>query len=113
MFEHLQHRGVLHLVHFTRAINVPSILVNGLLSRDELVARGLRHSINDLHRFDYLTGAVCLSVSFPNYKMFYRLRQENPTEDWVVLRLKPELVSQKRCAFSYSNAATREIAHAS
>ena len=110
MLSHLQQRSVTHLVHFTKAQNVPSILRNGLLSRDELSARGIAHSINDLHRFDYVTGAVCLSVSFPNYKLFYRLRQEHPTDDWVVLRLRPDVVAHKRCAFSYANAATRSIA---
>lgn len=110
MLSHLKQRGVTHLVHFTRAQNVPSILRNGLLSRDDLDARGLAHSINDPHRFDYVTCATCLSVSFPNYKMFYRLRQEHPEVDWVVLRLRSELVAQKRCAYSYANAATRDIA---
>jgi len=113
MFSYIQERGVQHLVHFTRANNVPSILRHGLLSRDELEARGISHCINDPYRFDYLTNAVCLSISFPNYKLFYRLRQENPEEDWVVLRLRPELLDEKRCAFSYSNAAAREIAHVS
>lgn len=111
MFSHIQRRGVKHLVHFTRMSNVPSILRNGLLSRDELTARGITHRINDFNRFDYLTNAVCVSVSFPNYKMFYRLRQEHPEEDWAVLRLRAELIDPKRCAFSYSNAATREIAN--
>jgi hypothetical protein len=111
MLSHLQQRGVTHLVHFTKAQNVPSILRYGLLSRDELAAREITHAINDPHRFDYVTGAICLSVSFPNYRMFYRLRQEHPTDDWVVLRLRPDLVACKRCAFSYANAATRSIAH--
>lgn len=110
MLSYLQQRGVTHLVHFTKAQNVPSILRNGLLSRNELGTRGLAHSINDPHRFDYVTGAICLSVSFPNYKMFYRLRLEHPEDDWVVLRLRPEIVADKRCAFSYANAATRSIA---
>jgi hypothetical protein len=110
MLSYLQQRGVTHLVHFTKAQNVPSILRSGLLSRNELATRGLAHSINDPHRFDYVTNAICLSVSFPNYKMFYRLRLEHPEDDWVVLRLRPEIVANKRCAFSYANAATRSIA---
>jgi len=45
--------------------------------------------------------------------MFYRLRKEYPEEDWVVLRLRADLVDRKRCAFSYCNAATKEIADSS
>lgn len=110
MFSYIQNRGVQHLVHFTRIRNLPGILRYGLLSRQELASRGIDHAINDLYRFDFLP-AVCLSVSFPNYKMFYGLRMDYPEEDWAVLRLKPELIDQKRCVFSHANAAKRELAN--
>lgn len=110
MLSHIQDRGVQHLVHFTRIRNLPGILRYGLLSREELTSRGIDHAINDLYRFDHLP-AVCLSVSFPNYKMFYGLRMDYPAEDWAVLRLKPELIDKKRCAFSHANAAKRELAN--
>lgn len=110
MLSHLKKRGVQHLVHFTRIQNVPGILRYGLLSRDELATRGIDHAINDLYRYDYLP-AVCLSVSFPNYKLFYGMRMAHPKEDWAVLRLKPELIEKKRCVFSPANAARRELAN--
>lgn len=110
MFSHIQKRGVQHLVHFTRIRNLPGILKYGLLSRPELASRGIDHTVNDLYRYDYLP-AVCLSVSFPNYKMFYGLRMDHPEEDWAVLRLKPELIDKKRCVFSHLNAAKRELAN--
>lgn len=110
MFAHLQNRGVQHLMHFTRIGNIPGILSHGLLSRQELASRGLAHTINDLYRYDQLP-AVCLSISFPNYKMFYGLRRDHSEEDWAILRLKPELLDTKRCVFSHANAARRELAN--
>lgn len=110
MYSHLQKHGVQHLMHFTRLSNLPGILKHGLMSRQELAARDIQHSVNDQYRYDHLP-AVCLSVSFPNYKMFYGLRMEHPNEDWVVLVLKADLVENKRCIYSYANAAKREIAN--
>lgn len=110
MFPHLQAHGVQYLMHFTKAGNLPGILRHGLLSRQELAVRGIQHSVNDQHRFDNLP-AVCLSVSFPNYKMFYALRLEQPNEDWAVIVLRAELIQNKRCIFSHANAARRDIAN--
>jgi len=111
MLPYINGRGVEHLVHFTRIENVRSILESGLVGRTDLDAAGINYTPNDCHRFDYQPNATCLSISFPNYKMFYRLRMENPELDWAVIRLSPEIVKDKRCAFAYVNAATREIAH--
>jgi hypothetical protein len=111
MLQYLRQRGVEHLVHFTRIGNLPSLLRYGLLSRQELTSRAIQHQFNDAARFDYLPNAICLSISFPNYKLFYRLRQENPGADWVVVRLKPDIVEHKHCVFCPSNAANRELAN--
>lgn len=102
--------GIEHVLHFTRLSNLPSILQYGLLGRQTLVSRSYRAEINDQYRFDYLPDALCCSLSFPNYKMFYSLRANNPGVDWAVLRLKPSLLWEKRCVFCASNAASREIA---
>ena len=109
MLEFLRNRGVQHLVHFTRIDNLPSVLRSGLLSRDELQAQEIRHSYNDPYRFDHLSNGTCLSITFPNYKMFYRLRQEHPEQDWAVLRIDPAIVSHKRCVFNYENAASKQL----
>ena len=39
---------------------------------------------NDPNRLDKHPEAICLSIGFPNYKMFYRYRSKNPSQ-WVVL----------------------------
>ncbi|MCK0512798.1 DUF4433 domain-containing protein [Aromatoleum buckelii] len=106
----LASRGVEHVVHFTRAENLPSILQHGLYGRNSLKTAGIQTAVNDYYRFDYLPDAICCSISFPNYKMFYRLRQENPGTDWVVLRVKPQVLWEKNCVFCVENAATRAVA---
>jgi hypothetical protein len=110
MLPYVASRGVKHLVHFTRVENVDGILTRGLIGREDLGAEGLEFLVNDQHRFDYQPNATCLSISFPNYKMFYALRQKDPAADWAVLRLKPEILRDKRCAFARMNAASREMA---
>ena len=106
----LTSRAVEHVVHFTRAENLPAILQHGLRGRESLEASGIEPAVNDHHRFDYLPDAICCSISFPNYKMFYRLRQENPEIDWAVLRIKPQVLWEKQCVFCIENAATRSVA---
>jgi hypothetical protein len=110
MLPYLNSRGVEHLVHFTRIENVESIVSHGLIGRDTLKDSGIESFFNDLHRFDYQPNAICLTISYPNYKMFYALRQKDLDADWAVIRISPEVVRDKRCAFSHVNAATREIA---
>ena len=66
-----QARKIPHLVHFTRLENLDSILNHGLLTRAECAARQIASVNTDTQRLDYQE-AVCVSVSFPNYKMFYR-----------------------------------------
>jgi hypothetical protein len=71
--EYVAEREIDCLVHFTRASNLDSILQRGLLPRDILMVEGY-NDFNDQYRHDG-TNAVCLSIGFPNYKMFFSLRQ--------------------------------------
>lgn len=104
-----QARKIDHLIHFTRLRNIPSIMANGLLGRETLACKGLEATVNDQFRYDYIPDAICCSISFPNYKMFYRLRCDNPNDDWAVIRLKSEVLWTKRCVFCVDNAAKKEI----
>lgn len=106
----VEQKRIENLVHFTIARNLPSILKYGLMSRLELEKRGLETVINDLNRYDGHTNAVNLSVSFPNYKMFYRIKNEHPSELWVMILLEPSIIWEKRCAFTKKNAASKEMA---
>ena len=96
-------RGVKSLFHFTRLNNLPSILKNGLLTKESCAHVGINPAVNDQCRYDG-TGAISATISFPNYKMFYRLRCDNPDVEWVVLKLKRSLLWRTRCVFSDTNA---------
>lgn len=109
MRELIKARNVEHLVHFTQVANLPGILQYGLLGRKSLRQLRRHAEINDYLRLDYVPDAVCCSVSFPNYKMFYRLRASNRKVDWVVIRINPSVLWEKECAFCISNAAKSDI----
>jgi hypothetical protein len=51
--------------------------------------------------------AICLSISFPNYKMFYEQRQQGG--EWVVIRLHAAILWELQCAFCYRNAASEYV----
>lgn len=105
--EYVAERGIGHLVHFTREANLSSILDNGLLRRD-LLTPGPGVIFNDELRLDG-TSAVCLSIGFPNYKLFCRLRNSNPDERWVVIGVHPSVLWMLRCAFCTTNAASNAV----
>ena len=69
-------RNITTLVHFTRVRNLRSILKNGLLGRSTLEAWPLERQpeYNDDMRLEGFREAICLSVGFPNYRMFYKYR---------------------------------------
>jgi hypothetical protein len=92
------------LMHFTRVENLSSILKHGLLSRYEVESNHMGSLVTDSSRLDGYTSAVNLSISFPNYSMFYSKRQ-NMGGDWVVLFINPEVLYKKPCYFYSKNAA--------
>lgn len=105
--EYAVKRGIQYLMHFTRASNLGSILQRGLVLRNTLIQEGYR-DFNDQYRIDG-TNAICLSIGFPNYKMFWGLRKNNPGVDWVILVIRPEVMWTLSCAFCATNAATTSV----
>ena len=105
-------RSITTLFHFTRIENLQSILKEGLLGRSTLEARGKQFLFNDNDRADWCPEANCLSISFPNYKMFYITRKEKEEVEavkdshWVVLLLRAEILWELECAFCQTNAAS-------
>ena len=100
----LNERQIDRLYHFTQVDNLKNIFRYGLLPRDELERRRIDSLINDEWRFDGCCNAVCTSIEFPNYKMFYKLRCDNPDVDWAVLELNAEIICDSQCAFNWTNA---------
>ena len=94
-----------HLVHFTRCENLPGILEHGLMSVQACRQRGLSAVRNDPHRYDGQPDGISLSITFPNYRMFWKYRQITPNADWAVLLIDPSVLWLKDCAFYPHNAA--------
>lgn len=105
--EYVVERGINFLMHFTRASNLGSILQRGLVPRDTLIREG-HNDFNDQFRYDG-TEAVCLSIGFPNYKMFWGIRQDNKDVDWIVLVIHPAALWMLPCAFCVTNAASASV----
>ena len=102
----LNERKIEWLLHFTQAENLSNILKFGLLPRSVIKNYGIQSSFNDEYRYDNCLNAVCMSIEFPNYKMFYKLRQDNPDIEWVVLLLDAKILCDFECAFCYTNAGS-------
>jgi ssDNA thymidine ADP-ribosyltransferase, DarT len=105
--EFVAERGIKLLMHFTRAKNLPSILARGLVPRSTLALEGFE-DFNDRYRIDG-TDAVCLSIDFPNYKMFYGIQKDYPGEKWVVLCIHAQALWDLDCGFCTANAASNGV----
>ena len=107
----LEQKNINTLCHFTRAENLQSIFEYGIMSRTTLAAEGIQYYYNDMGRYDRCYNAVCTSIEFPNYKMFYSLRMSSADVDWVVLKLDSRVLCDFECAYCWTNAADRSIAY--
>jgi hypothetical protein len=89
-----------------------SILIHGLLGRDKLDQYNFQgYRANDEMRLDDQRGAVCISVTFPNYKMFFKYRNITGKDDknqWVVICLSESLLWELECKFYSTNAASND-----
>lgn len=99
-------RGITRVLHFTHIDNLPFILDKGILTRDSLTEPPAK--FNDDIRLDGHLDATCLSISFPNSKMFYKYRMNRPG-DWVILSLDPRILWEKNCSFYKCNAASASV----
>jgi len=107
--EAVEARGIPYLVHFTRTLNLPSIFQHGIVPRDEFDNAEIGAHMNDELRLDNQLGANCLSIAFPNAKMLWKLRQENPGTNWAVIILSRTILWEMPCAFCPHNAAAGAI----
>jgi hypothetical protein len=102
-------RRIDSLVHFTRAENLAGILADGILPRATLDAQVRRVIHNDEIRIDEYKNAVCLSIGFPNYKMFYKYICADQAATWVVLHVRADVLWELDSAFCWANAACSQI----
>lgn len=109
MKEILQKKGIKTLYHFTRAENLDNIFKYGIVPRTILSEKNIDSFYNDDYRYDACMNAVCISIEFPNYKMFYKLRMDNPQSDWVVLKLSAKILCDFKCAYCWTNAGDANV----
>jgi len=102
-------RDIKILLHFTRLENLDSILRRGIVPRSLLKDKKITALVNDEYRFDGYPDASCLSISFPNYRMFYALRKKDEETSWAVIALRPSILWTYDCAFCADNAASIDI----
>ena len=108
--DRLRERQVDWFLHFTRADNLKNIFRYGLLPRSSLERRGIEFTFNDEYRYDHADMPICVSIEFPNYKMFYSLRMDSTDQHWAVLLLDAHsIVKNNECVFCLSNAGSAEI----
>lgn len=102
-------RGIDSCVHFTNVTNLPSILQYGILSKETMDEEWIEYNDNDSLRLDGYTNATSLSFTSPNYRMFYKYRQQNPAKRWAVLIIDSKTIISLDCAYCYTNAANARI----
>lgn len=109
----IKEHSITELIHFTQLDNLDSIMEFGLLSVNLLRKKCIKYNYNDSNRLDNLTNTISLSIGFPNYKLFYKLRDKDKSKKWIVIKLKPEVLYEKSCLFCTDNAASYEISNQS
>ena len=100
-------RGISTLCHFTPSERLSSILHRDFLSRSflEKLPASVRPPFTDLDRDDGYKDAICLSISFPNYRMFFKKTNGKANQHkWVVLLLDVRILWENECAFCHQNA---------
>jgi hypothetical protein len=106
-----EERKIERLVHFTPEENLSSILKDGLISLSRLMKTGTKVRRTDRIRLDDRLDWISVSISSPNFRMFYRKRQQMlDVGDWVVLEIEPTVLWACDCLFVASNAASRQVA---
>ena len=105
----LRNRHITNLVHFTPADNLESILENGMLSRNYMDDIKLDYWYTDENRIDGKLDYISNSITFPNYKMFWRKRHEGKPIDWIVLSIDSDILIDKfDSEFYRKNAAAND-----
>ena len=106
----IKQREIKWLIHFTKLSNLQQILKYGVSPRNYLESNRIRYSRNDKERLDGNLGFTSVSVSFPNWKLFYTNRMNN-NDKYVVLLIDPNMLiekSQDDLIFHSYNAASKK-----
>lgn len=99
-----QKRNINRLFHFTPVEHLDSILAYGLLTPESCRTRSIAYKANDEERYDR-QDATCLSIEWPNWKLFWSFRQRDQSKHWAILQLRHDLLWKKNVCFNTTNAA--------
>lgn len=99
-----ERRGIGTVVHFTDTRNLAGIFRNGLLSVRKLVRRSVTYFPSNADRRNGWPDAICLSVEFPNWQMFYS-KQQQEGRCWAVVGIESRILWELDCAFTPDNSA--------
>lgn len=107
----IKSKNIHELLHFTNMENLYSIINNGFLSVELQRGMGIRARINDKDRFDNKLNATSFSIGFPNYKMFYSLRNKDKHSKWIIITINPNILYLHKGNIYYceNNGASREM----
>ena len=100
-------RGITRLYHFTPTANGRSILCNGLMSRNTLVAQGSSFHVTDELRIDDNLDGISVSIHSINESMF-RAKQRDFSDDWLIFELKASILWTHTCRYCWRNASSSE-----
>lgn len=108
LMEAATQRRIKGLIHFTRIETLGQLPKYGLLSRIACDSLGIPCTENDGERLDHLLDHISLSVSWPNWQLFFRFRKNSMTseDEWCVLVLHPDVIWTLDCLFTAENAAS-------
>jgi len=108
----LVQREITTLYHFTHIKNVRKIGRFGIIPRFLLDYEAIRLVVkpyfSDHNRFDKRRDQSCFSITFPNYRMLYKKRQED-ADRWVVLKLNANLLRTHYFEFTCKNGAASSV----
>lgn len=106
----VKNKNIHYLYHFTKLDNIPSILEKGLLTNEYMKLHNIFFSSNDPLRLDKRLNTISCSIMWPNYRMFFSLRQSNLHQQYVLIRLKASILYELPCLFFTTNAANSVFA---
>lgn len=92
----LSFRSIDRIVHFTPLNNVRQVMQFGLIPREylelEVVRLALGPTFPDELRLDTTPHYNCLSLTHPNYKMFFAKRRASHSTRWAVLEFSSDIL---------------------
>ena len=101
-------RNIDRLFHFTPIEHLDSILQHGMLTPNACTRRSIASTPNDAVRYDG-QDAICLSIEWPNYKLFWNFRKRDTARVWAVISIQHRVMWEKRVCFNTTNAADNSM----